>query len=363
MSLHETLQAIVLLQREHTSAKTPAMARRGELVRKDLKSEIMDRRLDLAIALGRYGDDLGAEGSDGIGRKALVPWARFFSRRMSPTPTRGWYVVYLFHPDSSGVSLCLSHASTTPKDGNFQSRSHAETEELVTWAQSVLRNEFLADPDVREGVSLGRHRLATAYEKTTLFSKFYASGAIPSEAVLSSDLVEFARALSKLYRAEESGLVPGSSSPDVVHILQLAEEMASPFKQPTRGQGWGLDHAARTAVELRAMKVAEAWLVEEGFAFTDVSSTESCDFLATREGENWVIEVKGTTGGPKSILVTRNEVALHRTSFPKNALLVVHNIKLGADGASASGGNLLAMSPWLLDENRLEPTCYEYRLN
>lgn len=363
MSLHETLHAIVSLQREHTSANTPAMARRGELVRKELKSEIMERRLDLATALGRYGDDLGAEGSDGIGRKSLVPWARFFSRRMSPTPTRGWYVVYLFHPDATGVSLCLSHASTTPKDGNFQSRSQAETEELVAWAQSVLRNEFADGSDVRDGVHLGRHRLAAAYEKTTLFSKFYAAGAIPDETELSNDLVEFARALSKLYRAEESGLVPGSSSPDVVHILQLAEEMASPFKQPARGQGWGLDHAARTAVELRAMKVAETWLVAEGFAFTDVSSTESCDFIATRHGEDWMVEVKGTTGGPKSILVTRNEVALHRSSYPKNALLVVHGIKLGADGTSASGGSLLAMAPWLLDESRLEPTCYEYRLN
>lgn len=363
MSLHETLQAIVSLQREHTSVNSPAMARRGELVRKELKSEILERRLDLANALGRYGDDLGAEGSDGIGRKSLVPWTRLFSRRMSPTPTRGWYVVYLFHPDASGVSLCLSHASTTAKDGNFQSRSQTETEELVAWAQSVLRGEFVADLAVREGVSLGRHRLAAAYEKTTLFSKFYSAGAIPGEADLSNDLVEFARALSKLYRAEESGLVPGSSSPDVVQILQLAEEMASPFKQPTRGQGWGLDHAARTAVELRAMKVAEAWLVDEGFTFTDVSSTESCDFLANRDGAKWVVEVKGTTGGPKSILVTRNEVALHRTSFPRNALLVVHGIKLGPDGVSASGGNLLAMSPWLLEENRLEPTCYEYRLN
>lgn len=363
MSLQETLQAIVSLQHEHSSTMTPAMAHRGDLIRKDLKSEILERRLELAQALGRFGDDLGAEGSDGIGRKALVPWARFFSRRMSPAPTKGWYGVYLFHPDSSGVSLCLSHASTTAKDGNFQSRSKAETEELVGWAQSVLRNEFSGDPDVRDGVSLGQQRLAAAYEKTTLFSKFYCDGAIPNEAILTKDLVQFGRALAKLYDAEESGLVPGSSSPDVVQILQFAEEMASPFKHSTRGQGWGLDHAARTAVELQAMRVAEAWLANEGFAFRDVSSTESCDFLATRDGESWVVEVKGTTGGPKSILVTRNEVALHRTSYPRNALLVVHGIKLGKEGTSATGGNLLALSPWLLDESRLEPTSYEYRLN
>jgi hypothetical protein len=363
MPLQETLQSIVSLQREHSSTMTPAMARRGELVRKDLKLEILERRSELAEALGRYGDDLSAEGSDGIGRKALVPWARFFSRRMSPAPTKGWYVVYLFHPDSAGVSLCLSHASTTAKDGNFQTRSAVEIEELVAWAQSVLRNEFSSDPAVTEGVELGRHRLAAAYEKTTIFSKFYASSSIPADRVLGNDLIQFGRALRKLYEAEESGLVPGSSSPDVVQILQLAEEMASPFKHAARGQGWGLDQAARTAVELQAMRVAEGWLADEGFAFQDVSSTDSCDFRATRDGENWVVEVKGTTGGPKSILVTRNEVALHRSSYPKNALLVVHGIKLGKDGTSASGGILLSFAPWLLDESRLAPTCYEYRLN
>lgn len=363
MSLRETLQAVVALQREYSSKLTPAMARRGELVRKNLKIEIMDRRLELASALGAYGDDLDAEGKDGIGQKSLVPWARFFSRRMSPKATQGWYVVYLFHPDASGVSLCLSHASTSANDGQFKGLNQAETEGLMIWGQSVLRRAFADDPDVRVGVNLGRQRLAAAYEKTTLFSKFYADDSIPVDNVLAEDLTGFGRALAELYRSEDSGLVPGSSSPDVVQILQLAEEMASPFKQLARGQGWGLDQAARTAVELRAMKVAEEWLCAEGFDFRDVSSTDSCDFRAVRDGEDWVIEVKGTTGGPKSILVTRNEVALHRLSYPKNALLVVHGIKLEKAGTSATGGNLLALAPWLLDEKRLDPTCYEYRLN
>jgi len=280
MSLRETLQAIVTLQREHSSANTPVMQRRGDLIRKNLKAEIMEWRFALANALGKYGDDLNVEGSDGIGRKALVPWARVFSKRMSPTPTHGWYVVYLFHPDASGASLSLSHASTTANDGNFKGRNRSETEELVGWARSVLRDEFLGTEDIRHGVVLGRHRLASAYEKTSLFSKFYADGLIPADEDLVADLVEFSRALAQLYRAEATGLIPGSSSPDVVQILQLAEDMASPFKHATRGQGWGLDHAARTAVELRAMRVAETWLTAEGFSYEVVSSTDSCDFAA-----------------------------------------------------------------------------------
>lgn len=110
------------------------------------------------------------------------------------------------------------------------------------------------------------------------------------------------------------------------------------------------------------MDLARQWLQERKFEFNDVSATHSCDFQARRNGEHWVIEVKGTTGGPGSVLLTRNEVALHRSSHPRNALLVVHGIQLSDDSAKADGGELLAFEPWLLDEERLSPICYEYRL-
>lgn len=362
MSLTSTLQSIITLQREHSSTGTPSMNRRGELVRDTLPLEIGEWRFEVANALGRYGDDLGIKGGDGSGRKSLVPWARVYSQRMSPAPTKGWYVVYLFHPDGSGVSLCLNHGSTTSDGRNFKSIDRVEAAELVSWGRSVLADDFSQDDTIRVGVTLGRQRLAAAYERTALFSKFYADGAVPTDAELVSDLKLFAASLAKLYRAQELGIVPGSSSPEVVQILQLAEEMAAPFKQPQRGQGWGLDAVAKTAVEHRAMRVAEAWLSQEGFTFTDVSSTDSCDFRAQREGQDWVIEVKGTTAGPKSILVTRNEVALHRASHPLNALIVVHGIKLAKDGVTASGGTLLVISPWRLEDDRLSPTSYEYRL-
>ncbi|RZJ39763.1 MAG: DUF3578 domain-containing protein [Brevundimonas sp.] len=357
-----TLQSIVSLQREHSSVGTSTMQQRGELVRDALRLAISEWRFEIANALGRYGDDLEIKGSDGAGRKALVPWTRLYSKRMSPAATKGWYIVYLFHPEGSGVSLCLSHGSTTSDGRNFKSISRTQAAELVSWGRSVLSDELADDDAVRSGVILGKQRLASAYERTALVSKFYASGSVPTDEELVRDLVTFSNALAKLYRADEAGIVPGSSSPEVVQILQLAEEMATPFKHPQRGQGWGLDAPAKKAVELRAMQVAEEWLTNEAFAFSDVSLTESCDFRAQRDGQDWVVEVKGTTAGPSSILLTRNEVALHRAAHPLNALLIVHGIKLGKDRTSASGGTLLVLSPWFLEDGRLSPTSYEYRL-
>jgi len=88
-----------------------------------------------------------------------------------------------------------------------------------------------------------------------------------------------------------------------------------------KGQARGLTGPERKLVENAAMRQARQWLKAEGFKFIkDVSAVESCDFRAQRNGEEWVIEVKGTMGGPESILLTANEVALHRSSYPRNAL-------------------------------------------
>ncbi|WP_226635889.1 MrcB family domain-containing protein [Brevundimonas poindexterae] len=360
--MQETLQEILDLQRHYSSADTLEMRLRGKLVRDRLCSEITRVASNIGNALGQYGTDLAVQGSDGAGRKAIVPWTRIFSKHMSPSATVGWYLVFLFHPDGDGVSLCLSHGSTIPKDGNFKSRSRAEAEHLMEWASAVVGADFASDMEVRRGVELGSQRLAAAYERTTLLSRFYPRFAIPKDDVLLDDIVAFAAMLARLYAAQDAGLTPGASSPAVTEVLQVSEGLAAPFKFAGRGQGWGLDHAGRIAVEHQAMKIAETWLAEQMFAYQDVSSTDSCDFRASRDGEQWVIEVKGTTGSAGSVLVTRNEVALHKACHPKNALLIVHSIELSADGRSATGGKLRAICPWKVDDDRLHPTAYEYRL-
>lgn len=89
------------------------------------------------------------------------------------------------------------------------------------------------------------------------------------------------------------------------------------------------------------MGKALEWLERNGFVGADVSSskTASCDFKAMREGQEWVVEVKGTTGAAASVLLTRNEVDLHLKAYPLNALIVVHGIPLSADRRTASGAS------------------------
>ncbi|WP_189406812.1 DUF3578 domain-containing protein [Mesorhizobium sp. M1A.F.Ca.ET.072.01.1.1] len=325
--MKEILQEVVTLQARYSASKTPDMERRGILIRRTLPAELSSRGAALTAALGKYGTDARSEGKDNQGQMSRIPWVRWFSESRSPSATSGWYVVYLFHPDGSGVSLCLSHGSTQIVGTGFVNRSDAEVAELMSWAASVLGAEFESDPGVRLGIDLGTFDLARGYERTTVASKFYPNERIPTEDVLFSDLVRFMGPLAKLYEAQESGVVPGSISSEMLGLYDDVEKLASPVKERPKGQG-RMTAPMRKLVELHAMQIAERWLRDQGFTYKNVSATDSCDFRGQRGGEDWIIEVKGTTGGLTSVLLTRNEVALHRISYPRNALLVVHGIRL-----------------------------------
>lgn len=352
-------EEVLSLQKEFSADNTPPMQRRGLLIRHSIPTELRARADELRPLLADFGgDDADAEGRDGTGRKTHVPWVRWFSRSRSPSAQGGWYLVYLFHPDASGVSLCLSHGSTTLDNGVYVGRSDAEVAELMTWAQAVVGTEFAGDATVREGIELGGPRLARDYERTTVFSKFYPAGAVPDDDKLLADLSRFSEPLRKLYRAQELGLTPGASHPDTFAISAIT----APLKARSPGQGRGLNAGDRKLVELRAMELARQWLEDQGFAYKDVSDRDSCDYRASRSGEDWVVEVKGTTGGPGSILLTANEVALHRHQHPRNALIVVHGIQLGPEPGQVSGGQLRVSSPWQVEDERLKAVCFEYRL-
>jgi hypothetical protein len=80
-----------------------------------------------------------------------------------------------------------------------------------------------------------------------------------------------------------------------------------------------------------------------GWSVQDVYKWKSYDLAASREsGEERQIEVKGTTGGPESVLLTTNEVAWARSHPTQSVLAVVHGIAVDREESpvSAVGGTL-----------------------
>lgn len=131
------------------------------------------------------------------------------------------------------------------------------------------------------------------------------------------------------------------------------------------GQGFGLSQAERRAVELRAMKVARELYENAGWKVIDKSSSQSFDFLATKTGNERFIEVKGTTGEGRSIVLTHGEVKHVRSNRASSALVVVSNIILENNKGDllAKGGTITTHNdPWVLVEENLSATQYRYEV-
>lgn len=362
--MREMLQEVLELQLEFSSENTPAMERRGQLVRNLMPEELREWEAVRGSAVLPFKGRLNVQGKDGTGRKTFVPWIRVHSPELSPSAQKGWYVVFLFHANGDGVSLCVSHGSTSFNGRDFVPRSDEEVAELMSWARGLLgRQAGLLG--FREGVDLGSNfGLSGPYERTTAFSKFYQVENLPDDEKLQKDLEQAVGLLGQLYHAIELGRAPEAVAPDIQEAQLQVEAIASPRRSSSRGgQGFGLSAAQRKVVEDRAMQLAKGWLEANGFEdIQDVSATRSCDYTAIRGGIEHVIEVKGTTAGFGTILLTANEVDLHRASNPHNVLIVAHSIDLLETRIQASGGLLTVLEAWDVDATELRPLSYSCKL-
>ena len=364
MEVREIMQEVLALQLEFSSENTPAMERRGQLVRNVIPEELRQSEAVKGDAVLPFKGRLNVQGKDGTGRKTFVPWIRVHSPELSPSAQKGWYVVFLFHASGDGVSLCVSHGSTSFNGRDFVPRSDEEVAELMAWARGLLgpQAELLG---LREGVDLGSSfGLSGPYERTTAFSRFYPTEELPDDEQLQKDLEQAVGLLGQLYHAIELGRAPEAVAPEIQEAQVQLEAIASPRRSRSGGgQGFGLSAAQRKVVEDRAMHLAKEWLDANGFEdVQDVSATRSCDYTATRGGVEHVVEVKGTTAGFGSILLTSNEVELHRISNPHNVLIVVHTIDLVEMRTQASGGILTALEAWDVDATELRPLSYSCKL-
>lgn len=362
--MREKFAEVLALQLEHSSLNTPAMVRRGQLIRDEIPSEMRTWPACLTSAALPFRGRLNVQGRDGTGLKTFVPWVRIHSPELSASAQSGWYVVYLFLQDGSGVSLGLSHGFTRFDGGDFKPRSAAEAAELMSWGCGLI-GESAAAIGMGTGVDLrSSEKLSRAYEATTAFSKFYSADALPDDATLAADAQAAVGLLGELYRALELGRAPSSEPPEVLEAEALLETVSRPGSSGGAAQGFGLSGAERALVEAHSMNLALSWLSANGFSnIKDVHRTQSCDFIATKAGLKHHVEVKGTTAGLGKILLTANEVALHRRCHPHNVLIIVHDVELHDMRRRAVGGAVTALEGWDIEASELRPLSYICKLN
>lgn len=336
------------------------MQERGKLIRSDLTRHLRDLLPNLESAFSPLFKDLAVEGSDGIGRKTEAPWVRIYSKSMSPTARAGFYIVIHFAANGSAVFITVGCGSTIWTGGDLRAISDEHLKKKTSWARSVVEQRWGTLEPLSDSMELGaRAPLPRTFERATALAR----------KVLISDLdhvdlvdLLFASAvrLSTIYLAqvELRDVAPGDQD-----ALELAA-IAQPLRQRTRAQGTGLSFPERQAIELRAMLLATQHLEAEGFICKDTSASESFDILASREAEALKIEVKGTTSDLcESVLMTKNEVELHRREKGRTGLMIVSRIQLdrSQDPPSASGGTVEALLRWDIDLWMLESIAFQVR--
>lgn len=360
MALVEILREICSLQPEWSSENTPSMQRRGYLVRTGLRNELEARLPLIRPFLEEFADDLIVEASDGIGRKTEAPWVRLASARMSPSAREGFYLVIHFSRDGSAFWITIGFGSTVWANGELRPIADDELSLQRLWAQEEIAAKFGTLAPFEDVISLGASaNLPRVFEKATVVARRVAPDAA-SESFVEEALIEAARRLVPLYRGQVTGANLTSAQQTEIEI----QNFATPARARSSGQGFGLSGAQRKAIELQAMEVARLWLDQAGYTTKDYSANSPFDFLASRDGRDYKVEVKGTTSAVMDAFVmTRNEVYLHISEQGDTILILVSGIglKSSLEPPIAEGGKIEVFEAWDIREFEVEPIAYRVR--
>lgn len=146
-------------------------------------------------------NDYFVVGSVGQGQWAEVPWLSTYARKITTTATKGYYVVYLFKADMSGVYVSLNQGWTYFKE---KYGTKIGRKKIVKTA-SMVREQLNTVPahlqeteiDLKSTGDLGK-----GYESGHIFGRYYDLHALPSAKEIINDL----QALSLAYK-EIEGLI------------------------------------------------------------------------------------------------------------------------------------------------------------
>lgn len=131
------------------------------------------------------------KGSAGKGVWTNVPWAAVLDRTVTESPQKGFYLVYLFCEDGSGLYISLNQGVTDLKQQYGSSTISALKVKASDYAAKVPYSSpgiLLGPINLKSTKKMG---LGELYENGAIYSRHYKIDALPSNAELESHLNEF----------------------------------------------------------------------------------------------------------------------------------------------------------------------------
>ena len=167
--------------REYKIAKTEPIAGHplAQLITKSLPEHIAG----LVKAPTRY----KVEGSAGKGNWAGCPWISVFDISITESAQSGYYPVYLFRDDMTGVYLSLNQGVTDIRETHKENPKKVLQIRAADYRAQIgaLPTRF---PEIEIDLRSGQSNLASFYEPGNICARFYSTEALPTEDELVTDL-------------------------------------------------------------------------------------------------------------------------------------------------------------------------------
>lgn len=263
-------------------------------------------------------------GSPGQGNWADIPWIAIFDREITTTATKGYYIVYLFTADMSGVYLSLNQGWTYYVD-TYGRKTGREKIKMITDAWKVILSSRLSDFEV-DKIDLNNRNnnsnLAQGYELGHICGKYYPINNFPTDEVLLRDLYN----LLGVYR-ELKGNMVDSSFVDTNKSLVTRAEMGLFSKDDLNSALIGIERAIHDYTQSTLIETVTPEL-HPSSALTQRSFTpRKTNFLKKAEAQRSL----GLAG--EKMVLNHEKNYLNSQGQSKLASMVKHVSEEDGDGA------------------------------
>lgn len=157
----------------------------AEILRKTLPDEVHSAIISAQLNLST---DFEIEGGAGQGDWARCPWVAIRDPEMTDSVQRGYYPVYLFREDMSGVYLSLNQGVTDIRE-QYKSENKQALKSRASDYRSRLGGTSERFPEASIDLKpSSKQNYSADYEAGNVVAKYYDAAALPSEQNLRDDL-------------------------------------------------------------------------------------------------------------------------------------------------------------------------------
>ena len=193
MNLNEALKAVV---ENYEKARTQAFSKANPIYQTIIK-EIPGKIVDL---LGAKWSGLKVKGGVGTGNWAQVPWCCLLNSRVTTTPKKGIYVVYLFNIKYNKIYISLNQGTDSLNE-EYGNKEYIDILKLRASLYKSKLNKY-KDQLPLDNIVNFRGRKADGYSAGHIIGIEYDAMNLPSDSKLVADLNVILEAYSSLFDNE-----------------------------------------------------------------------------------------------------------------------------------------------------------------